>query len=258
MIKRRIIIITNPGEIGDEHYCEGVYRDKDNYITYFKQPYGGLYNDSEIKYFDKPSKAAIELELKSHKTDSIDMSIVVFCGHGWYSSVSKSNIICLNKTESIDSLDLRKDYKKRLIILDSCREVHDTYLLEEKSRSFSDILKATAGKQLNADSCKYNYNKTIEECSDQLIILYGCSVNEVCGDDSQFGGYYSSSLLMASKDWVENQLLITNLTTHYSIRPVSIAHQEAVPRVKKLSDSKQNPAIEQPRTTKGLPFCIVA
>ena len=31
-MKRRVIILTNAGKIGSENYCEGVYKDKENYI----------------------------------------------------------------------------------------------------------------------------------------------------------------------------------------------------------------------------------
>src|SRR5690554_1979634 len=104
-MKRRIIIITNAGKVGADNYCEGVFRDRENYINFFKAAYGGFYADSEIRPLDKPSKLKVRAELKALVNDNIEFSIIVFCGHGWYSTISSSNIFQLNDTEEIDSLE---------------------------------------------------------------------------------------------------------------------------------------------------------
>ncbi len=254
-MKRRILIITNPGEKGDKHYCEGVYRDKENYLSYFQEPYGGYYSRDEIRYFDKPNKITVLNELNNLKSDGVVLSIIIFCGHGWYSSKSGSNILKLNAFDEFDSLDLRKDYNRRIVILDCCREVQNRYILEEKFRSYSEIIKGSTTRRLDPIACRNLYNAQVQQSPSQFIVTYGCSINEYCGDDSQFGGYYSSSLVIAAKGWVETHMNKSNT----AIFSISIAHEYSKPRVEKLSDGKQNPTIElSSRSGGSLPFGVLA
>ena len=38
---RKALIISNPGEIGAENYCEGVLKDVENFKNYLQSPKGG-------------------------------------------------------------------------------------------------------------------------------------------------------------------------------------------------------------------------
>ena len=62
-MKRRVIIITNPGKNNAPNYCKGVYKDASNYESFFKSPYGGYYSSTEIRIFDKPNKFRVLTEL---------------------------------------------------------------------------------------------------------------------------------------------------------------------------------------------------
>ena len=44
-MKKKILIISNPGAVGAENYCEGVKKDVENYKKYFTSPEGeiGIY-----------------------------------------------------------------------------------------------------------------------------------------------------------------------------------------------------------------------
>ena len=164
-MKRRILIITNAGKVGADNYCEGVYRDKENYISFFKSGYGGYYSDTEIRAFDKPTKAKVREEISNLTNDNIEFSIIIFCGHGWYSTISNSNIFELNDSkEQIDSLELRTGAKKRIIIEDNCREPHPEYITESLSKAFSaTALSENRNQQINLEECKRYYNKKILE-----------------------------------------------------------------------------------------------
>ncbi|MGC4021699.1 MAG: caspase family protein [Cyclobacteriaceae bacterium] len=260
-INRRVIMLTNPGKNGESNYCPGVYVDQRNYFSYFTQPYGGYWSSSELRHFDKPSKQTVYKELDLIKQDDIEFSIIIFCGHGWYSSRSNSNILVLNDLkEEMDSLDLRIGSNKRIIILDNCREVHDQYISENLVKGFSaDALRSRERKTLNPEVCRALYNKTISDSPGQIINSYACGLNEYAGDSSTLGGYYSSSLLGASKDWAENEMNRIDLSTKYSILNFPIAHNQSVPIVQRLSANKQNPQIDKPRSANAfLPFAIVA
>lgn len=262
-MKRRVIIITNAGKVGSENYCKGVYKDKENYISFFKSGFGGYYSDFEIRPFDKPSKAKVGEELSLLTRDDIEFSIIVFCGHGWYSTVSESNIFELNDNkEQIDSLELRTNVKKRIIIEDNCREPYSEYMTESLIKSFSaEALFEDYRRLINPEECKKYYNKKISECPEQLIIGQACRIGETAGDSSSTGGYYSSSLLKKTKDTVEDDLQSVNLTKSYKTYSFPSNHNLAVSVVQKRSGNKQNPQIEKPRysdSSNYLPFAVIA
>jgi hypothetical protein len=260
-MKRKILLITNPGEVGSEHYDKGVYVDIENYKSYFMAPYGGYWSESEeILHLDKPTKSCVDKELL--ELSSCDFSIIIFCGHGYYSSCSDSNILELDLNERIDSLDLRKYADKRIIILDSCREVHPEYLTDNvirKSQFFSESL--TALRKLDSESCKRYYNKSIADCSEQLIVSYASGIGEVASGNSSKGGYYSSSLLKVARNWIDETIDSVDLASEFQSRSFPKFHQDSIPLVEKLSANKQNPQIDKPRlpsTSKYLPFAILA
>ena len=259
-MKRKILIITNPGEKGDEHYCNGVYVDADNYKSFFKAPYGGYWSEqTEILHLDKPSKIVVNREI--NELGLCDFSILIFCGHGFYSSHSDSNIIQLNKDDRIDSLDLRKAYNKRIIILDSCREVSKEYITDNviiKAKLFTESLSGLS--KLHPEQCKKYYNQTIENCKNQLIVSYSCNLNEFAGDSSSKGGYYSSSLLKVARKWVDDKIDSIDLDKDYLTVNFPRLHEDSIPLTVRLSSGEQNPQIDKPRlpsTEKYLPFAII-
>lgn len=261
-MKRRILIITNAGKEGTENYCEGVFRDKENYINFFKAAYGGLYENSEIRTLDKPTKSEVREELRNMENDNIEFSIIIFCGHGWYSTISSSNIFVLNESEEIDSLELRMGGKKRIIIEDNCRKPHAEYITESLKKAFSAItLLEERQQQLNPILCRYYYNKTISECPEQIIIGQACDIDEVAGDSSSKGGYYSSSLIKATEGKVMARMKTIDLNKNYSVFSFPYCHNDAIPLVLSLSGNKQNPQIEKPRLSERetfLPFAVIA
>jgi len=258
-MKRRILILTNPGEKNAENYCAGVHVDAENYKSFFKAPYGGYWSDYEIIHLDKPQKSVLHSTIADFAI--LDFSIVIFCGHGWYSSKSSSNILELNSQECIDSNDLRKCLGKRIIILDSCREVKKEYISDQIVKARALFENVSLFSKLNPTSCKEHYNKSIEACPKQLIVSYATGVDELAGESSQNGGYYSNSLLKVAREWVEEQLPEVNLQSSHYLRNFSSCHNDAEPLVKILSGDKQHPQIEKPRLPDikhQLPFIILA
>lgn len=257
-MKRRVIIITNPGKNNAPNYCKGVYKDASNYESFFKSPYGGYYSSDEIRIFDKPSKLRVLTELSLLNIQDIEFSIIIFCGHAFYSTISESNILEINDNEQIDSLDLRKNAKKRIIIEDNCREPHAQYIVESYTKMFS--VKDSTGQQLDPIRCQKVYNEQIEKCPNQLIIGMACDIGETAGDSETSGGFYSSSLLKATKNLAEQNLKHTNLKNSFKTFSFPECHDAAIPLVKRLSGNLQNPKITKTRLdeTKYLPFAVIA
>jgi hypothetical protein len=261
-MKRRVLVITNPGKKDATNYCEGVYRDKENYFNYFNAPYGGYWSSSELRHLDKPSKSKVQAELKSLSDDQIEFSIIIFCGHGWYSSIDKTTVIELNDTDQMNALDLRINANKRIIILDNCRKVYPTAINASLEKTFNArMLLEKAGTKINPELCKIYYNDAIDKCPKQINISYGYNLTEVAGDDPRFGGYYSTSLIGASKDWAENNLQSIGLSKRKAVAVFPECHNLSLVNVRLLSGGTQNPQIESPRVSSNndyLPFAIVA
>lgn len=262
-MKRRILIITNAGKVGADNYCEGVFKDRANYVAFFKAGYGGYYSDSEIRTFDKPTKAKVREELSLLSTDGIEFSILIFCGHGWYSTVSNTSIFELNDSkEQIDSIEFRAGAKKRIIIEDNCRKPHKEYINESLIKGFSAMaLSDGHRRQVNPEECKILYNQKITSCPQQIIIGQACSVGELAGDSPTNGGYYSGSLLKQAVRTAEADLQSIDLSKSYKTYSFPSSHNNAVPLVQSLSGNTQNPQIEKPRVSDAndyLPFAVIA
>jgi hypothetical protein len=250
MPTRKAIIAANPGETGQENYCEGVNKDMESYGKFLRSPFGGAWYETEIAILRKPSQSSLRQVVQN--LSMYDYSLVVFCGHGWYSARNQSTILQLNRSESIDSKELRNGSRKHTLILDCCRKVEETILFEETRN----VKTARARAFLTPSECRRYYDKRIEECSTGLIVLHACSINETAGDDSENGGYYSYSLINAIEQWVgDNEVDVSRFS---SILSVPSAHDRATPKVRELSAQRQNPQIEKPRAEKYFPFAVVA
>lgn len=262
-MKRRILIITNAGKVGAENYCEGVFKDRANYVSFFKSGCGGYYSDSEIRTFDKPTKSKVRTELLLLTQENVEFSILIFCGHGWYSTKSCSNIFELNDSdEQIDSLEFRTGAKKRIIIEDNCRKPLPVYINESSVKNFSTLaLCDSYRRQVDPEYCKVKYNNRIKNCPEQIIIGQACSVGELAGDSPISGGYYSGSLLKQTLKTVEDDLQSFNLSNYAKTYSFPLNHNSAIPLVRSLSANKQNPQIDKPRVSDPndyLPFAVIA
>jgi len=249
-VKRHALILSNPGELNADNYCEGVRRDVENYTKFFLNPIGGLWADSEVVQMERPSVQQVRQEIQRFRTH--DYVMTIFTGHGWYSTKLESTILELRKGQEIDSAELRTGSAKLTLILDCCREKYaaapEMVVLAEKM--------AKVMPSINPDDCRKYYDKRIAECPSELVVMYACGTGQRAGDDSQRGGAYSHSLMRSAYDWAENCDVDTSRS--YSILGVSETHDLAIPRVRRLRGDRQMPQIEKPRSGPYYPFCIVA
>ena len=100
-MKRKVLIIINPGKVRSDNYCNGVNVDSEKYDSFFKSSYGGCYSDDEVEIMKRPSVLDLKIQLLSIK--NYDFSIIIFCGHGFFSQITSSNILELNDDEDFDS-----------------------------------------------------------------------------------------------------------------------------------------------------------
>jgi len=250
-MNRKALIISNPGELGDMHYCKGVFKDVENYRNFLLSPIGGLWTSSEIENLHKPSLLKVRNCLSG--LSGYGYVFIVFTGHGWYSKERGSTILQLSKGQDFDSAELRRGALKQTVILDCCREIHTSALLSKMV-----LENAKIALKIHPDRCRRYYDQRIVECENGLVMLYSCSRGEVSGDDSERGGYYSYNLIEDVRR-VANYVDIDTNNGNYSICSVVQAHEQTEESVSKISGGRQHPQIEKPRTDKHcFPFCIVA
>jgi hypothetical protein len=149
-ITRRALLISNPGELGQENYCKGVYVDIKNYQRLMLAPEGGAWDASDIKHLDRPSASDVRSWLEVYS--KYDYMLVMFTGHGWYSSNDGDRILELRKGEQLASSDMAKGAKKRTIILDCCQKVHPESLMEK--RAADSMASAAAHKVADPARCR--------------------------------------------------------------------------------------------------------
>lgn len=239
-MNRKVLIISNPGEIGADNYCEGVKKDVLNYTNFFKDTYGGAWFDSEIISLERPTKQKLDSYLA--QIDAADYSIIVFTGHGYMNDYD--TIIELKDGEEYNTKYLAKS--GRTLILDCCRKKYnpmpDTVLAE-----FANKLQ----KRSMDDARKY-YEEEILKCGKQRLVLYSCDEDECSNDDSRNGGYYSYNLLKIARNWYENR--------GYTSFPMTLtmvqAHEQTKNYLKGIIDN-QTPQIEKPREEPYYPLAII-
>ena len=240
-MKKKILIIANPGESGTENYCEGVLKDVENYKKYFMSPVGGSWYSSEIECLKTPNKYSVSTKLNEMKY--LDFSIIIFTGHGY--SQNEETFVELNSEEGMSVTAFKENGKKRLVIVDCCRkewfpvsELNEAYFFHREKSFFE--LKNT----------REIYEDYIRAADVMNIVMYGCDLGETSGDDSKKGGFYSSSLLKICTEFAE-----TNKELKKYCLTAPLAHERAKVLVKRLKID-QNPQIEKPRMGKYLPIAV--
>lgn len=245
-MRKKILIISNPGARGADNYCEGVHKDVENYKKFFMSPDGGNWYSDEIECMEQPLKSMVQKKLL--EMSNLDFSIIIFTGHGY--SKGENTYIELVPANSLENdmcvTELKQLNQKRLIIVDCCRkrleptsEMNEAYL-EHIEKSFS-IHRNT----------RVIYEKLIRRLDIMNIVMYACDWDETSGDDSRKGGYYTSSLLKVCSECIKQHK--DDFWSWYLSAPK--AHEMSKPYVKKLK-SDQNPQIEKPRSREYLPLLI--
>jgi hypothetical protein len=249
MVKRRALIIGNPGETGAQNYCEGVNHDLRNYSAFLVQPLGGAWETSEISVLLRPTVSQVKNALGEVKSG--DYAIVIFAGHGHYSEARRSTILELRRGKEIDSMELRTGPSKQTLVLDCCRKIAQ----EQVQKRLVEAMDRKA-LVLNRGDCRKYYDIQIERCPTGIAVMWGCSVGETAGDDPQNGGYYSSGLLECAIDWAKNSSV--NPSTSVARLSIVESHDTAVASVRQRTGGRQNPSMEKPRSEPYFPFAIIA
>ena len=234
-MKRKVLIISNPGEYGSRNYCAGVLKDVERYQAFFSQRVGGAFYSHEILTLDKPSTLQVVGKIKELENE--DYSIIIFSGHGYHSTVIDDTVLELNSSSTIDVSELRKGARKRTIILDCCRvpynDSEERYLVEKTG------MRAYASAPRSVEEYRAIYNEIVERAVPGIVVQYSCDINETSGDDSRRGGVYSSRLIGSASSWFEG-------AERNKYISVVDSHDRAARWIERENIS-QHPQIEKPR-----------
>jgi hypothetical protein len=252
-ITRRALLISNPGEDGQENYCRGVYVDVKNYQQLLLSPEGGAWEAGEIIQLDRPNIATVRFWIGDCSMH--DYSFVMFTGHGWFSSVDKDRVLELRKGEAIASNELLTDTNKRTVILDCCQKVHEVSLLEKRARMLTAMAnEAQRRRTPNRDNCKRLFLNSIVAAERGFVRMCSCQIGEVSRDDDATGGYYNSSLIDCADDWAAQQA--KSQWGGDAILSVVEVHEPAAAITRRRSAGLQNPTIEKARTGPYFPISV--
>jgi hypothetical protein len=250
-MKRKCILVGYPGEIGKKGYCEGVLKDFINYQRFLSSPLGGAWKNEEIIPLQTKSKSEVLTHIRGIKND--EYLLFIFCGHGYFNENIKQTVIQLNSSEEISENDVMIAAFSRLYIFDCCRKT--IAQMNEDSALFEEAIAKTAST-LNGVDCRRYYDDQIMKCQGQTTKTFGCDITEESGDDSRFGGYYSSALIDTVKDMYKRSNIDTTLS--YKILQIDQIHKIAKIEVAKRTKNEQNPQICKARSDIQLPFGIIA
>lgn len=245
-MKRRALLISYPGEDGQPDYCPGVNEDIKHYRNFLTSPNGGSWLPDELEHL--PCPALSQVRNSVGKLQYYDYSLVAFSGHGWYSTIENSTILCLRKGVQMDHVELRHGAPRHTLILDSCRLRHAFPLIEEQMMKF-----AADAVHLDPGRCREVFDQAIQASPKTTIVAFSCDSETDTGEtaaDTPQGGAYTASLLTIARNWAKQTRQVAALS-------VIEAHDAAARHVTARWD-QQHPQIEKPRSGPYFPFAVVA
>jgi hypothetical protein len=251
-ITRRALLISNPGEVGQENYCKGVYVDIRNYQQLLTSASGGAWEAGEIIHMDRQSAKDVRDMVAA--ISPRDYVFIMFTGHGWYSTANGDRVLELRAGEQILATDLLRGAKKRTLILDCCQKVHPDALLEKLARMIN-FANAAVGRVPDRAACRKLFDDGVQATPESIVKLTSCSIGEYSTDDDTRGGRYNGSLIEYVEDWVQSQAK-DRFSHGVATTSIVAAHEAAAEKTRRLSVDKQNPTIEKIRTGPYFPFAV--
>lgn len=186
-MKRRALLIVNPGQMGDPNYVPTVMTAMARYKNYLKSPAGGYWQDDEIIELERSVgpmslQSSFVFKLKELNQSDVDYSLIVFIGHG-------------GAARGVDSIQLEDEEilpisyllaapsnpnpLKRTVVIDACR----TYASVDASQIILESRAFSGDGQIQGNWCKDYYNSIIENTSAHVELL----------QSTQYGQYAQGS-----------------------------------------------------------------
>ena len=252
-LTRKALLIINPGEVEDEEYCTGVFKDADRYQNFMMSPVGGAWVGIEIRQLPRPSVREVRSAIS--ECSLADYCLVMFSGHAGYSNIDRQLVLDLGGGQRIASTELQTGGARQTIILDCCRVVHDIPLLEKRSAiaNFS----AQTLRETDPRKCRELFSGMVEQAPRSLVTLYSCTPGEYSIDLGGVGGLYNTSLLNSAVSWADGEARKAAYTPQAALS-IALAHNYAEQKTREKSQGEQNPTIDKPRSGPYFPIAVFA
>lgn len=213
-----ILFITNSG---DQPFEESILTTTiNNYISYFKSPYGGSWTDQEIFYLHQPDLQTLSSSLEA--VSQYSLSLIIFCGPAYQQEDTYT--LKINQADEVDSKELFQNYSRYIVIVDNCAQINceDDLQLFENLQPFTESLHAML---LNRWECKNYYNTiNIEKCPNQWIGVYSLQTPV----SQKLGSYYAAFLLKQARLMVGTTYEAIDFTKSFGHVRFPMIHQEVL------------------------------
>lgn len=237
---RRVILITGHPQDEEDKNSDNFYLNY--YYHYFRGNSGGAFDEDEILIYEQPKVS----ELKSLTSNfNADYAVIVLIGHG--ATTKGKQAFQINESEIIKAGQLELDIDKQLIIVESCRNIHEkVFLIDLNDKLPKFKYGGMVRAPINRDKAKELYNDRILKCNNGMTVCLACGK-----DESAWNYYFSFSLIQAGFNW---HLSSQN---HFQTLGIGSLMEFVKKNVKELSrkevDEEQNPEIIG---TEDFPFAV--
>ena len=219
---RKVFLIKGFSENEQELQIDKQYIEY--YKSFFQNIAGGAYEDSEIEIFEDIQADVLKSYFEDKKFEYV---VVVLLGHG--ATQDDYQIFQINENEVIKPGQIEINASKRLIILESCRDVISkipTIDLSDKAPSYKEggIIRYPISRQ----KARELYDKQIKQCDNGKVICFACSK-----DEKAWGYFFSEHLIQCAFNWhlcwknYHTTLKITELMCEIAAPVNDIAIKEA-------------------------------
>lgn len=171
-IQRQLVLISNPGIQGDEHYAPQAQDVINRWENFFMSPIGGRWEEGEIVRINEQQPIGarrMDALMSQLDLDTCDYSVIVFCGHGLRTEDDKDSIQLPIPSQgnlnaySVESLMGLSKYIsqipphiRRTIILDACRRIQPI-----TAKNLFEQREYAGGIELDGKMCSGHYNEVI-------------------------------------------------------------------------------------------------
>lgn len=238
MIRRALIIYCDDTESG---YLSGPSVDNTNLRNYLTSNTGGDWFDREIKSLNNPTSQEVNDAISS--LGIADYTFIVFSGHGWINTDEDNTQYLEVSNGDIPINDLITASDRQTIIIDSCRG-----FFSPLNESFNKALTGSVRTYSATSSTRTLFNTLVLKAEEGISIMYAASENQ-SAVDSPKGGAYINSLVAVCKNWVTSDKISNCLT-------IKIAHDLALPFMKKKFVTKQKPVMQEEKRMRYFPLAV--
>ena len=187
---RRVILITGHAQNEEDRNSDNFYLNY--YCNYFRGNSGGAYDENEIVIYKQPKVSELKCFLAELKAD---YAVVVLIGHG--ATTNGFQAFQINENEIIKAGQLELEIDKQLIIVESCRNIHEkVFLIDLNDKLPKFKFGGTVRVPINREKAKELYINRILNCNNGVTICLACSQ-----DESAWNYYFSFSLIQAGFNW---------------------------------------------------------